>query len=184
MERSVQSTYGLTLQQAAAEALQTTKKEKALLEGIGSSYQYTFDFHGIRFPIYEETTVDSMVVQVSEVVQARAELYENTPVPEKTHIREQGGRIGEHLDDFYVEAIQCGQLWGNYAFEREHSQFVALRHVFEFNGIKVPFNPWKEGEPERVRKVVLDELEKGNAYCPGLICTQEPFPSGSHKTTD
>ena len=161
MPRRIDSQYGLSLQQAAETALKLIEGEKELLARLRMSYQYEFDFHGISFLIHPDTTADSLVTQVTEVMQARAELYERTAVPTEHYEREQSGRIGQHLDECYVTAVQCGMLWGNESFDRDGLMgFAKLRHVFEFNGIKVPFNPWKDGEADRVREVALAEMNK------------------------
>ena len=169
MEYRLNSEYGLSLEQAVQNALATVSKEAPLRAQLRTSCNYVFDYCGIRVPVDSNTVAEELTQYVRDVCSARADWYDATPVQNIPYEREQGGRMGAHLDESLLPAVQCGQFWGNEALGKEPLAAPSLRHIFEFNGIKVPFNPWKEGEVERIREVVMSELAQKPASEYSLI---------------
>jgi hypothetical protein len=158
MNRQISAQYGQTLQQAAAQAITALAREVQFEDMLRTKPRYVFDYHGLEVPMKVEMTAEDLVALVSPELAERARLYDTLPAAPDATAREQGGKMGEHLYTAIPSAVQCGQRWGNHTFERD--QVEQLRHVFEFNGIKVPFNPWKEGEVARIQQEVETQMKQ------------------------
>lgn len=158
MKRQISAQYGTALELAASDALAVFAREQEVAAMCNFSVDYTFDYHGIEIPLTSATTAGDLVKQITEELATRAALYDATPAAPTAFTREQGGKLYEHLYDAIPSSIQCGQRWGNGVYDK--GCMAELRHAFEFNGIKVPFNPWKKGEAGRVLQEVEDQLRK------------------------
>lgn len=158
MKHPISAGYGDTLEQAAVKAVAARASLSQTLSLCDVLPRFEFDFHGLSLPLDADTTAESLIADVNAAYQARSELYANTPASEAAFEREQGGKLGERLDDCVLAAIQCGARWGNNALRTDGYSMARLRHVFEFNGIREPFNPWKTGEAARVLAAVNAQL--------------------------
>jgi hypothetical protein len=168
MKRQISAQYGHTLQQATVAAISELEREMKFEFMLKSKMQFTFDYHGIQVPMTEATTAEELFAQVSETLAERARVYDRLPAAPDAFAREQGGKMGEALHEAVPSAIQCGQRWGNHSFEQ--NQVEQLRHVFEFNGIRVPFNPWQDGEVARIEREVETQLIAAKAPYPHAVC--------------
>ncbi len=151
--------YGDTLDAAAQRAIAERASLKDLLTRRGGP-GLSFDFFGLQLPLTNETTAEDLVAEVCATQLERAEFYANTAIPNDAFEYEHTGPVGEYLDDCVLKSVQCGQRWGNITLQGHGADaFLQLRHVFEFNGIRIPFNPWKEGETQRVLAEARRALE-------------------------
>lgn len=162
----VRAQYGVGLEKAAEEAIDFRQSDLKLISMLSLPVRpYVFDFFGLRFPLNADTTVAELVASVRECHVIRALAYETTPVPANAKERVQSGQGGDRLDNAIASAIECAQLWGNRAYEGGLPAFAAVRHVFEFNGVTLPFNPWATGEAARLYvDVQVAQDEAAEAY--------------------
>lgn len=156
----LRASHGVELGKAAVLALLERQGDIALVKSLGIPLRpYEFEYFGIRLPITDETRADELVDEIKAMHTIRAKAYASLPKLAKTTERVQSGRPGDHLDNTTLGATQAGQLRGNIVFSRDPEAFVTLRHVFEWNGVKVPFNPWAENEAVRLTQAVKDAME-------------------------
>lgn len=152
--------YGVSLEDAAKAAIEFYEKELVFICTHGlSSRIYAFDYHGIVLQLHGGSTAEWFVEHIREQHKERAELYAKASVPANAREQCQGGSPGDHIGNAVASAVQCGQRWGNGVYRRDPSQIGMLRHVFEWNGVKVPFNPWAEGEATRLADAVIKALD-------------------------
>lgn len=156
MNRQISAAYGLTLQQACEAAIATYTREKPTAATCKFGVNYSFDYHGLEIPMNESSTVDSLMAEIRREHQVRADWYDARPALPETYIREQHGRVGEYLYEAIPASIQCAQRWGNLWYDK--SGVHSIEHVFEFNGCKVAFNPWKIAEGARIQHAIEAQL--------------------------
>jgi hypothetical protein len=155
-----QPEYGVSLEDAAQQAIEFEKKELLHRFANGLPYQASrFDFHGIVQLVHGGSTAEALVKHIRSIQDERAMLYANAPVPENAREQVQSGGLGDRLHESVVSGVQCAQRWGNSVYRRDPSKIGMLRHVFEWNGVKVPFNPWANGESTRLGDAVIKALE-------------------------
>jgi len=158
MNRQISAPYGLNLQQAAEGAIATYTREKAVAMTCKFRVVYSFDYHGIEILIDDATTADSLVAEITRQHKFRADWYDTRPDVPNTHTQEQHGKPGESLYDAVPSSVQCAQRWGNRWLDNDDG--ACVEHVFEFNGFKVAFNPWKVGEGARIQHEIEVQLAK------------------------
>jgi len=156
----LRASHGVELGKAAVLAILERNSDITLVKTLGIQLRpYEFDYFGIRLAITDETTADDLVKEIQAMHAVRAKAYSELPILAKTTEKVQCGRPGDYLDNATLGVTQAGQLWGNLAFNRDAESFATMRHVFEWNSVKVPFNPWAENEAVRLTQAVKDALE-------------------------
>lgn len=145
-----QAPYGLSAEAAAEEAVKFAIK---WMKATPRLTDMTFDFHGF----YQHLDVNSDPAKLAAGIHERhkelAALYAAAPVPDDAVEREQGCKLNEALHDGVLPAIQCGQRWGEEAL-MSVNDYERLRHVFVWEHIRIPFNPWAPDEHVRVEAAV------------------------------
>lgn len=164
MKYPISSEYRENLETAAARALESVKELREIVgPELAATTHYYFDHFGFEAPIGETTTA-LRLIRLTRVHCARlAELYATLPIPQDSWPREQSGKLGQHYLEAAVQSIQCGMRWGNQQYKQNRLTFHRLRHVFEFNGLRIEFNPWQAGEIKRVQDYIRGQLKSVGA---------------------